>query len=165
MPPLAAQASQTASAHNRVTRLTRAPHARYAALAGPGAAATQSRQPTNGAASQRLLPVDATGATGDGLTLLTGRDLYTDRLSAARGEPNADLLHRAETLQINPADAAERGIAEGTEVAVTNGEAELNLRAEITEDIPKGAVWLPLLHNQGAAQRLTHPAKVTVRNT
>ena len=149
MPQNTAEAAAAIAAHD----------ARYTALANPGA--TQSRQPTNGAASQRLLPVDATGATGDGLTVLTGRDLYTDRLSAARGAKDADLLHRAETLQINPADAAERGIAEGAEVSVANGEAELSLRAEITEDIPQGAVWLPLLHNQGSAHRLISHNHVT----
>ena len=162
MPQNAAEARAAIAAHD----------ARYSALAGPGAAATQSRQPTNGAATQRLLPVEATGASGDGLTLLTGRDLYTDRLSAARGATDADLLHRADTVQLHPADAAERGIAAGATVAIsaTTGDgAELTAQAEISEDVPPGAVWLPILHNQGAPQRLLaaagSPAKVQVRTT
>ena len=137
--------------------------ARYSALAG---GATQARQPSNGAASQRLLAVDSAGAEGEGLTLLSGRDLYTDRLSAARGDGDADLLHRGETLQLHPADAAERGIEHGAEVRVARGDAELVVRAEISEDIPQGAAWLPILHQQGAAQRLISanlPTRVQVR--
>ena len=125
--------------------------ARYSALAG---GASQARQPTNGAATQRLLSVDPAGAEGEGLTLLSGRDLYTDRLSAARGDADADLLHRGETLQIHPADAAQRGIEHGAEVRAANGETELSIRAEISDEVPQGAAWLPILHNQGAAQRL-----------
>lgn len=157
MPQNTAEAAAAIAAHD----------ARYAALAGPGAAATQSRQPTNGAAAQRLLPVNATGASGDGLTLLTGRDLYTDRLSAARGAEDADLLHRADTVQLHPADANALNIAAGETVAVSANGAELTAKAEITEDIPQGAAWLPILHNQGAPQRLltlgAGAAKATVR--
>ncbi|MCY3568740.1 MAG: molybdopterin-dependent oxidoreductase, partial [Chloroflexi bacterium] len=72
---------------------------RYAALEAVGA--SQSRMPINGAATQRFLAVGEHGAPASeqGLTLLTGRDLYTDRLSAARGEVNADLLERSGSLQ------------------------------------------------------------------
>ena len=158
MPQNTAEAAAAIAAHD----------ARYAALAGPGATATQSRQPTNGAAAQRLLPVDATAPTGDGLTLLTGRDLYTDRLSAARGAADADLLHRADTVQLHPADANALNIAAGETVAVSANGAELTAKAEITEDIPPGAIWLPILHNQGAPQRLltlgAGAAKATVRS-
>lgn len=122
---------------------------RYAALAGIGT--TQSRMGPNGATTQRLLPVSATGATG-GLTLLTGRDLYTDRLAAARGDTDADLLHRGESLQMHPADAAERGIEDGEAVRVVANGTQLELAAEITEEVPQGAVWASILVRRGAAQ-------------
>lgn len=156
MPQNSAEAAAAIAAHD----------ARYAALAGPGAAATQSRQPTNGAAAQRLLPVDVTAASGDGLTLLTGRDLYTDRLSAARGAADADLLHRADTVQLHPADANALNIAAGATVAISANGAELTATAEISEDIPQGAIWLPILHNQGAPQRLlgAGAAKAAIRS-
>ena len=133
--------------------------ARYSALA---AGATQARQPTNGAATQRLLGVEASGAAGEGLTLLSGRDLYTDRLSAARGDADADLLHRGESVQIHPADAAERAIEHGASVTVSNGATELALRAEVTDEVPQGAIWLPILHNRAAAQRLLGGAATKV---
>ena len=127
---------------------------RYSALAEPGA--TQTRMPINGAATQRFLSVPATdAANGDGsLTLLTGRDLYTDRLSAARGDINADLLHRSESVQINPADAAARGIEDGSGVSLSANGAQIILVAEITEDVPAGAVWASSLAQRGAVQSL-----------
>ena len=127
---------------------------RYSALADPGA--MQTRMPVNGASTQRFLAVPSTGATSvDGsLTLLSGRDLYTDRLSAARGDVNADLLHRSEGVQINPADAAARGIEEGSGVSLSANGAQIILAAEITEDVPAGAVWSSSLAQGGAVQSL-----------
>ena len=128
--------------------------ARYAALAEAGAA--QSRMPINGAATQRFLSVPSTGAANrDGaLTLLSGRDLYSDRLSAARGEINADLLQRSNTIQMNPADAASRGIEEDANVRLAVNNAQVILPAEITEDVPVGAVWTSALHDGGSVQAL-----------
>ena len=132
--------------------------ARYSMLAGIGA--TQSRMGPNGAAAQRFLPIAATGAVG-GLTLLTGRDLYTDRLSAARGDTDADLLQRGESLQIHPADAAERGIDDGAPVRVTANGSQLELAAEVSEDVPQGAVWASILAQRGAAQALLGGERLT----
>ncbi len=127
---------------------------RYEALAAAGA--TQSRMPINGAATQRFLAVGDIGAPGaeQDLTLLSGRDLYTDRLSAARGDVNSDLLHRSGSVQIHPADAAARNIADGAKVSLSANEAQMILPAEITEDVPQGAVWASLLHDGGALQAL-----------
>ncbi|MXX47274.1 MAG: molybdopterin-dependent oxidoreductase [Chloroflexi bacterium] len=127
---------------------------RYSALLEAGA--SQSRMAINGAATQRFLSVEATGAAnGDGsLTLLSGRDLYSDRLSAARGEVNADLLQRSDTVQINPGDAASLGIEDGAVVILTRNDSRISLAAEITEDVPSGAVWVSTLHEHGAVQGL-----------
>ena len=114
-----------------------------------------SRQPINGAATQRLLAVDAAPPGGAGLTLLAGRDLYTDRLSASRGAEESDLLHRADKIQLNPADAASLGVEDGAEVQVSGNGATLKINAEVSEDIPAGAAWLPILHAQGAAQQFS----------
>lgn len=40
------------------------------------------------------------------------------------------------------------------EVRAANGEAELTIRAEVSDEVPQGAIWLPILHNQGTSQRL-----------
>ena len=127
---------------------------RYASLTEIGA--TQTRMPINGAATQRFLGVPETGAAnGDGaLTLLSGRDLYSDRLSTARGAADADLLHRSEGAQINPADAAALGIESGANVRISTNAAQIILTAEITEDVPAGAVWASAMHAGGAIQAL-----------
>ena len=127
---------------------------RYEALAAAGA--TQSRMPINGAATQRFLALGDMSAPGSeqDLTLLSGRDLYTDRLSSARGDVNADLLHRSGSVQIHPADAAARNIADGAQVSLSANDAQIILPAEITEDVPQGAVWASLLHGGGAIQAL-----------
>ena len=127
---------------------------RYSVLAEPGA--TQTRMPINGAATQRFLSVPESGSVnGDGsLTLLTGRDLYSDRLTAARGDVDADLLHRSDGVQINPADAAALGVEEGANVSLTANQAQIILPAEITEDVPAGAVWTSALHGGGVVQAL-----------
>ena len=127
---------------------------RYSALAEPGA--TQTRMPINGAATQRFLSVPESGSVnGDGsLTLLTGRDLYSDRLTAARGDVDADLLHRSDGVQINPADAAALGVEEGSHLSLSANQAQIILPAEITEDVPAGAVWTSALHGGGVVQAL-----------
>ena len=137
---------------------------RYAALEAIGA--TQSRMPINGAATQRFLAVGESGAPASeqGLTLLSGRDLYTDRLSAARGDVNADLLERSGSVQIHPADAAARNIADGSPVNLSANDAQIVLPAEITDDVPQGAVWASLLHEGGAVQAL-HPAGAETLST
>lgn len=137
---------------------------RYSVLAMPGA--TQSRMPINGAATQGFLGVPDTGAVAaEGeLTLLTGRDLYTDRLSAARGDVNADLLHRADTVQIHPADAASRGIDEGDMVGISANGSRVMLAAEITEDVPQGAIWASILHQGGAIQAIQTSGATKLRS-
>ena len=141
---------------------------RYSSLAEPGA--TQIRMPINGAATQQFLSVSETGAVSEDslLTLLTGRDLYSDRLSAARCDGDSDLLHRSDGVQINPADAASRGIEDGANVRLQANEAQIIMAAEITEDVPVGAVWTSALHGGGLVQALHSAgadrlAAVTVR--
>ena len=161
---LAAPAQPQSAAEARAALA--AADARYAALAN--GSASQFRQPTNGAKTIRLLAVESAAPAGEGLVLLSGRDLYTDRLAAARGAEHADLLQRGDTLQLHPADAAERAIEHGQTVSVSSGAAELSIRAEISEDVPQGAAWLPILHQRGAAQRLIGtdgPTRVAVSHS
>ena len=61
-------------------------------------------------------------------------------------------MHRAEGVQINPADAAARGIEDGSAVSMSANGAQIILAAEITEEIPAGAVWTSSLAQRGAVQ-------------
>ena len=126
---------------------------RYADLAG-GALLRQSRQPSNGAVTTALLPVEPAPTAGQGLVLLSGRDLYTDRISAALDLEDADRIGRGQRLEIHPRDAAQRNISDGDQVTVRRDGTSLGVEAQISDGVPEGAVWLPLLLQRGATQAL-----------
>src|SRR5262249_19886682 len=46
-------------------------------------------------------------------------------------------------IEINPDDAAKRGIGDGEEVAVSNSRGEFQVRALVTSDVPSGVVVSP----------------------
>ena len=105
-------------------------------------------------AAQAFQPVPALPREGAGLVLLSGRDLYTDRESAALRLPEADRLQRGGFLAIHPRDAAQRNIADGARVSVRRNGASLAIQAKVSEAVPEGAVFLPILWDGGAVQAL-----------
>ena len=60
-----------------------------------------------------------------------GRALPT--LAAADPEPR---------LWISPADAAQRGLADGEEIRIFNARGEMRARALVTDRVPSGTVWM-----------------------
>ena len=117
--------------------------------------ALPSEAPTRAA----LQPVSVNGqAPADGLlTLVTGRSLYTSLEGAALRSPEADKLHREESVEINPADAAALNVRQGEEVVLVNGSAELAIAASITDAVPPGVVYVPLYYRGGAITALFPP--------
>jgi predicted molibdopterin-dependent oxidoreductase YjgC len=102
------------------------------------------------------------GAAGEApaeglLTLITGRSLYTSLEGAALRSPEADKLHREESVEINPADAAALGVRQGEEVVLVNGSAELAVTASITAVVPPGVLYVPLYYGGGAVTALFPP--------
>jgi predicted molibdopterin-dependent oxidoreductase YjgC len=122
--------------------------AKYTAMARP------TRQPTNGASSQAFQPIPPPAASNGALVLLSGRELYTDRTAAAANLDDADRIGRGEYLEIHPADAASRNVGDGETVRITSGAESISMKARVTEDVPEGAVFMPLLWNRGAVQAL-----------
>ncbi len=113
------------------------------------------RQPPNGAASQAFGVVPALETSGEGgLLLLAGRDLYSDRTSAALGMDDADRLGRSACLDLHPADAAARGIEDGAAVTLRSAGAALPITARVSEDVAEGSVFASLLWRGGALQAL-----------
>jgi predicted molibdopterin-dependent oxidoreductase YjgC len=115
----------------------------------------------------RALPPEASvrvalqevGAAGEApaeglLTLVTGRSLYTSLEGAALRSPEADKLHREESVEINPADAAALKVRQGEEVVLVNGSAELVIAASITEAVPPGVLYVSLYYGGGAVTAL-----------
>ena len=91
------------------------------------------------------------------LTLITGRSLYTSLEGAALRSPEADKLHREESVEINPADAAALNVRQGEEVVLLNSSAELAIAVSVTEAVPPGALYVPLYYSGGAVNALIPP--------
>jgi predicted molibdopterin-dependent oxidoreductase YjgC len=115
--------------------------------------------PPEAPARVALQGVGAAGeAAGQGLlTLITGRSLYTSLEGAAIRSAEADKLHREESVEINPADAAALGVRQGDEVVLVNGSAELAIAASITDAVPPGVLYVPLYYGGGAVTALFPP--------
>ncbi|HWQ28407.1 MAG TPA: molybdopterin-dependent oxidoreductase [Dehalococcoidia bacterium] len=128
-----------------------------------------AEEPSRCAARQVASPAAAGGPKG-ALALFTARTLYTSWEGASIHSPEADKLHREEFVQMNPADAVELGVSQGDEVVLRNGDAELAMRAEVTNAAPRGALFVPWYYDGGAVAALftgaaakTGVAPVTVR--
>ena len=82
------------------------------------------------------------GAWSDGLTLLSGASHHFVTSSMAN-QPS--LLRKEGTpyIEINPEDAAERGIADGMTVIVENDLGSCQLRAIVTSDVIRGVTVSP----------------------
>jgi len=114
-----------------------------------------ARQAPAGAAAPRFLPLALpTRNGGQGLLLLTGRDLYTDREAAAAHLPDADRLQRSAGLEIHPRDAAARQIGDGDPVELRANGTTIRIAARVSEAVPEGAVFLSAMWDAGAAQAL-----------
>lgn len=122
--------------------------------ATPSRLLSATRQPRNGVSTRALNALPAVAVDGEGLALLAGRDLYSDRSSAALRLDDADRLHRGEFLDLHPADAAARRISDGSDVVVSRGDARLTIKARVSEDVAEGSVFAPLLYDGGAVQAL-----------
>ncbi|HLV98027.1 MAG TPA: molybdopterin oxidoreductase family protein [Ktedonobacterales bacterium] len=63
--------------------------------------------------------------------------------SSLANVPSLLVKEGAPFVEINPADAAERGIADGDEVVVENARGSYQLRAVVTQNVPPGVVAAP----------------------
>jgi anaerobic selenocysteine-containing dehydrogenase len=90
-------------------------------------------------------PAEFAGAASDMLALLSGAPHHFVSSSLA----NQESLRQKEgppCIELNPADAAARGIRHGAQVRVTNARGECLLRAIITSDVPPGVAVAPKGH-------------------
>jgi predicted molibdopterin-dependent oxidoreductase YjgC len=83
------------------------------------------------------------------LALMTGRTLYTSIEATAIHKPDADKLHREEFVEVSLEDAERLGIADGDEVTLATDQGEMRIRAQVTDMVPAGSVFVPLLYNGG----------------
>jgi len=98
----------------------------------------------------RMLAVEAATVVGNGLRIITGRDLFTAQDAAALRHPEAEKLHRYDRIQVSTEDAARMGIGDGDEVELTDGATTLRASATVTERVPEACVYVSSLLQGGA---------------
>ena len=61
-------------------------------------------------------------------------------------------------VEINPADAGSRGVADGDMVTIKSRRGEIRIKARITSRSPEGVVFVPYLLGDAAVNTLTQSA-------
>ncbi len=85
---------------------------------------------------------------------MIGRGLYTSLEAASLHKRDADKLHREETVEVSLEDAERLGIEDGDEVTLATDQGEMRMRTQVTDMIPAGSVFVPLLYNGGEVTSL-----------
>ncbi len=98
--------------------------------------------------------------------LSTGRRLfhYHTRTQTGRCEGLNDLLGE-ETVDMSPEDGAALGIEHGETVRVASRRGEVLVKAKLTEQVPRGMVWMAFHFREGCANWLTNQAFDPVTQT
>ena len=98
--------------------------------------------------------------------LSTGRRLYHyhTRTQTGRSKGLNDLLPE-ETADISQADAEAYGIEHGEMISVKSRRGEVIVKANITDQIPQGLVWMAFHFRENCANWLTNPAFDPVTRT
>ena len=99
-------------------------------------------------------PIAAAGAAPEGLTLLTGRSLFTTWEGASIHSEEADKMHREEIAVLNPRDAEAAGIRAGDAIVITDGTTEVSIAARLDDGVAAGSVYVPRYFDGGAIMQL-----------
>ncbi|HUT96509.1 MAG TPA: molybdopterin dinucleotide binding domain-containing protein, partial [Dehalococcoidales bacterium] len=92
------------------------------------------------------------------LVLTTGRSLYHFHTGTmTRKVEGLNVLKKEGEVEINPADAAKLGIADGDRVKVASRRGEVVTKANLTEASPEGVVFMTFHFAESPANRLTNP--------
>jgi predicted molibdopterin-dependent oxidoreductase YjgC len=74
--------------------------------------------------------------------------------AAAIRSPEADRLHREDSVKMNPADAASMGLGEGARVTLSANGASITAPVDITAAVQQRMLYLPLYYDGGAVTAL-----------
>ncbi len=98
--------------------------------------------------------------------LSTGRRLahYHTRTQTGRSVGLNEVLGE-ETADISFEDAKALNIADGEMIKVSSRRGEVKVKAKVTEQVPKGLVWMAFHFREGCANWLTNPAFDPVTQT
>jgi formate dehydrogenase major subunit len=90
------------------------------------------------------------------LTLTTGRVLYHFHTGTLTRRVEASVARAPESfVEIHPETAERLGVEDGEPVRVTSKRGEIVVRAEVTDRVGPGVVFVPMHFADGAANRLT----------
>ncbi len=91
--------------------------------------------------------------------LSTGRRLYHYHTRTQTGRVQGlNVLLSEETADVSPADAVKLGIKHGERVRVRSRRGEVTLKANVSDRIPPGMVWMAFHFRDACANWLTNPA-------
>lgn len=93
------------------------------------------------------------------LILTTGRlpQHFHTRTMTGRSKGLDELVPEA-FVEINPSDAERLGVENGDRVKVSSRRGTIDIKAEVTERVPQGTVFIPFHFAKAAANRLTNAA-------
>jgi formate dehydrogenase major subunit len=128
-----------------------------------GTAVLHAEEFATGERTAPLLPIEhvppADDLGDDDLVLTTGRVIQHFNSGAlTRRSGTLVRLRGEDVLQINPADAEERGIEDGDEVRVSNDRGDVTVDAEVTPAIREGTVFLTFHYADPLTNSLTGDA-------
>ena len=89
--------------------------------------------------------------------LSTGRRLYQYHTRTQTGRADMNFLLPEETADISPADAGRLGIAHDEKIRVRSRRGAVEVKANVTEQIPPGMVWMAFHFREACANWLTNP--------
>jgi len=89
--------------------------------------------------------------------LSTGRRLYQYHTRTQTGRADMNFLLPEETADISPADAGRLGIAHDGKIRVRSRRGDVEVKANVTEQIPPGMVWMAFHFREDCANWLTNP--------
>jgi predicted molibdopterin-dependent oxidoreductase YjgC len=104
--------------------------------------------------TRQPVQVSSAGAQDGAFTLTTSRSLYMSYEAAAVRSPEADRLHREDSVKINPADAAAMGLSEGARVTISANGASITVPVDVTAAVQQRMLYLPLYYDGGAVTAL-----------
>jgi predicted molibdopterin-dependent oxidoreductase YjgC len=108
-----------------------------------------------GPTARNRVSVDVPTVSRNGkFALLSSRGLYTSYEAAAVRSPEADRLHREDSLKMHPDDAAALGLAEGDIATIRAGQAELRMPASLTEAVQPKMLWVASYYDGGGPAAL-----------
>jgi predicted molibdopterin-dependent oxidoreductase YjgC len=91
--------------------------------------------------------------------LNTGRQMYHWHTGTMTRRSFAlDARESGPIVELNPADAAELGVADGDEVTVASRRAEIAISVRLSDRVARRQVFIPMHYREAAVNLLTNPA-------